>query len=96
MPSQYPLLPQAAAPSSLHCESGSCPAGILAQDPSDPTTAHDWQAAEHAVAQQIDCSQWALTHSLAAPQGCPFAFLPQDPAMHVLVPWHSLLPVQLE
>ena len=51
-PLQKPLLPQLAAPASVHWLSGSWPAGTLVQVPMLLGSAHDWQAPVQAVLQQ--------------------------------------------
>ena len=53
LPSHFPLVLQDAASLSTHCAEGSTwLAGTLAQVPTDPESAHDWQAPVHGALQQ--------------------------------------------
>jgi hypothetical protein len=55
------------------------PAAIGVQVPSADRSAHERQAPVQAWSQQTPSTQWLLTQSLAAEQGCPFVFVPQLP-----------------
>jgi hypothetical protein len=58
-----PLVPQLAAPWSLHMPAGSAlPVATLVQAPSVPASAHDWQAPPHALSQQYPWAQNPLLH----------------------------------
>jgi hypothetical protein len=49
--------------------------------PSDPVTAHDWQAPVQAELQQKPCAQMVDRHSVPSPQACPFGFRPHNPVV---------------
>jgi hypothetical protein len=68
---------------SVHWLKGSEPAGIEAQVPTVPVSAHDRQMPTQAVAQQTPCSQNPALHSAAPAQVAPIGFLPQLPPMQV-------------
>lgn len=84
MPSQNPSLPQDIAPESVHCRSGSIPAGTLVQVPPLPGRAHDLQLPAQVVAQQTPVAQIVELHSVSPPQVAPRGFLPQLPFRQVL------------
>jgi hypothetical protein len=77
-------LPQAIAPESVHCASGSIPAGTLVQVPPLPGSAHDLQLPVQVVAQQTPVAQIVELHSASPPQVAPRGFLPQLPFLQVL------------
>jgi hypothetical protein len=81
-PSQLPSVPQAAAPESAHCDSGSWPAGASLQLPRLPTRAHDRQVPLQLVAQQIPWAQIPEAHSVPCPQLSPLDFAPQVDPLH--------------
>ena len=67
LPSHLPLVPHEGAPVSLQIPAGSTAfTGTLVQVPSALVSAHDWQAPQQAVLQQIPCAQKPLPHSAAA------------------------------
>jgi hypothetical protein len=79
-PSQNPVLPQLAAPWSVHCPVGSWPPlAIERHAPRLPTIAHDRQRPSHAVAQQTPCAQTPLAQSDAAKHAAPFGLRPHEP-----------------
>ncbi len=84
-PSQAPSPAQLVAPSSLHCMSGSWPAGTFVQVPALEGSAHDLQVPVHAVLQQTPCSHSPELHSGSLPHVAPMGFFPQ-------LPWMQLLP----
>ena len=78
-PSHLPLVPHFGAPLSRQVPWGSeTPAATLVQVPSAFGRAHDWQAPEQAVLQQIPCAQNLLAHSAAARQEAPMLLRPQE------------------
>jgi hypothetical protein len=78
-PSHVPSPPQVIIPSSVHCMSGSWPAGTLVQVPALDGSAHDLQLPVQAVEQQTPCAQVPELHSTSLPQVAPTGFLPQLP-----------------
>jgi hypothetical protein len=73
------LFPQDAAPASWQVPCGSdAPTRTFAQVPSDVVSAHDWQAPEHALLQQIPCAQKPLAHSGAVEQEAPLLLGPHE------------------
>jgi hypothetical protein len=79
-----PVLPQLAAPSSLHTPARSVPpAGIGEQVPTLPGTAHETQLALQAVLQHTPWAQIPLTHSAFPAHTAPAVFRPHDPAPQV-------------
>jgi hypothetical protein len=84
LPSQKPVVPQLAAPLSLHFPAGSAPpAAIGEQVPAAPDAdnAHDIQVPLQAVAQQTPCAQTPLLHSVPPEQTAPFVLSPHEPEM---------------
>ena len=88
-------MPQLDASWSVHCISGSWPAGTVAQVPTVPASAHDAHVPAHAVAQQTPCWQKLCAHSLAMVQGWPSASLPQLMLTQLLVVTQSALVEQV-
>ena len=78
MPSQAPLVEQAAACRSTQTPRGSAtPAPTLVHVPTEPARAHETQAPVQAVSQQTPSTQWPKAHWLgsAGLQASPFIFL---------------------
>jgi len=71
-PLQEPSVPQPAEPVSAHWASGSCPAAIGVQTPTDPVRAHDMQMPVQDWLQQTPCWQKPDWHSPPAAQVMPF------------------------
>ena len=88
-------MPQAAAPLSVHWFSGSWPAGTFVQVPTVPVSAHDWQVPAQAALQQNPWAQKPDTHSAAAAQATPIAFLVQVPPLQENGDTQSALVVQV-
>jgi hypothetical protein len=63
VPSQKPVRPQLAAPSSGQSLRGSAPTGMFAQVPTLPSIAHDWQRPEQSEWQQTPSEQKPLLHA---------------------------------
>ncbi len=85
MPSQNPVVPQRAAPWSVHCPAGSAlPAATGEQVPAAPDddSAHDMQVPLQAVAQQTPWAQTPFLHSVPPEQTAPFGLSPHDPLTH--------------
>jgi hypothetical protein len=91
LPSQWPLLPQDAAPASLQVFCGSvAPTATLVQVPSEVVSAQDWQAPVQALLQQIPCAQNPLRHWAAVAQEAPWFSRPQVflvPQLYVDAHW---------
>jgi hypothetical protein len=83
LPSQVPMKPHGVLPVQPPCGSTS-PAGTGRHVPARPVTAHDWQLPQLGEEQQTPSTQLLLSHSEAALHSCPSAFLPHDPAMHMV------------
>ncbi len=84
MPSQKPVVPQLAAPWSLHFPAGSAPPPATGeQTPAAPEadSAHDMHVPLQAVAQQTPCAQTPLLHSVPPEQTAPFVLSPHEPPM---------------
>jgi len=88
-------LPQLGAIWSVHCISGSWPAGTVAQVPTVPGSAHEAHVPAHAVAQQTFCWQKLCAHSPGIVQGWPSASLPQLILTQLLVVTQSALVAQV-
>jgi hypothetical protein len=74
-----PLLPQLAAPWSVHLPAGSAlPVATLVQVPSVPDSAHDWQAPAQALLQQTPWAQKPLLHWSFDEQLAPLPALPHE------------------
>jgi len=74
-------VPQDAAPASLQVPCGSdAPTVTLVQAPSVLLSAHDWQAPEQALLQQMPCAQKPLLHSAVVAQEAPLDLRPHEPA----------------
>src|SRR6185503_6241764 len=71
VPSQKPLRPQLATPSSGQSLRGSAPTGTLVQVPTLPSTAHDWHDPEQSERQQTPSKQKPLLQSAASVQSAP-------------------------
>jgi hypothetical protein len=85
LPSHLLLLPHDAAPASLQVACGSAaPTATLVHVPRVVDRAHDWQAPEQALLQQVPCAQKPLAHSPAAPQEAPLVLRPHDVEMQLL------------
>jgi len=81
---QKPVVPQLAAPLSVHWPVGSAPpAGTGAQVPVVPLSAHERHLPVQVVAQQTPWAQTVLEHSAPVWQTAPFGLRPQDPALQV-------------
>jgi hypothetical protein len=84
LPSQKPVVPQLAAPWSLHVPAGSVPlAATGEQTPAGPDAAapQDMQVPVQALLQQTPWAQKVLLHSVQPEQTAPLGLSPQDPAM---------------
>jgi hypothetical protein len=77
LPSQKPSVWHLVGSVLVHPADG--PTGTAWQVPSEPVTAHDWQASVQTALQQKPWAQIADTHSRLAPHGCPFALSPHSP-----------------
>jgi hypothetical protein len=78
-----PLVPQLAAPMSLHIPDGSTfPVATLVHVPSVPASAHDWQAPLHALSQQKPCAQNPLLHWLPVEHEAPLLARPHELIWH--------------
>ena len=79
---QSPVVPQLAAPLSLHCPVGSePPAGTGEQTPTLPFTAQDRQVPVQVVPQQTPCAHTPLWQSVPVWQTAPLALRPQEPPL---------------
>jgi hypothetical protein len=79
-----PVVPQLAAPWSVHWPVGSlAPAGTGEQVPALPTSAQDMHLPAQAVAQQTPCAQVALWQSPGLEQAAPLGLRPHDPPLQV-------------
>ena len=84
MPLQKPVVPQLAAPWSVHWPVGSAPpAATGEQVPLVPVNAHDRHLPAQVVAQQTPCAHTVLWHSVPAWQTAPFGLSPHDPPLQV-------------
>jgi hypothetical protein len=84
LPSQKPVVPQLAAPWSVHFPAGSVPlAATGEQTPAGPDddAPQDIQVPLQAVLQQTPWAQKVLRHSVPPEQTAPFGLSPQEPAM---------------
>ena len=95
LPSQKPLVPQLAAPASVHWFSGSEPAGTTLQVPTEPVSAHDRQVPVHAVWQHTPCEQLPELQSVLAVHMAPLDSSPQVMFMHVAGEVQSALTVHV-
>jgi hypothetical protein len=95
LPSHDPLVPQLAAPLSVHWLSGSLPAGTVVQVPTEPVSAHDWQVPAQAALQHTPWAQKFELQSVLAVHAVPLAFRPQVPAMQVAGAVQSASTVQV-
>jgi hypothetical protein len=87
-----PLVPQLAAPWSLHPPAGSgAPVGTSVQTPSEPESAHERHEPVQAVAQQTPCAQVADRHSALIEQEAPLGLRPQELALQAFPVEHSAL-----
>ncbi len=78
------MVPQLAAPWSVHCPVGSVPpAAIGEQVPVLPVSAHDMHLPAQLVAQQTPWAHTVLWHSVPAWQTAPFGLSPHDPPLQV-------------
>jgi hypothetical protein len=84
-PSHRPVVPQVAAPATVHWPFGSVPpAGTGLHIPSVPVSAHDRQLPVQADPQQTPCAQNPLMQSPAAAQLAPIGRRPHDPPLQTL------------
>jgi hypothetical protein len=89
------VLPQLAAPASLHVPLGSGPPfGTAEQVPTVPASEQDMQTPEQAVAQQTPCAQCPFRHSTSVEQTAPSSLSPQEPLMQTAGDTQSALAVQ--
>lgn len=98
MPSQKPVVPQLAAPWSLHWPLGSVPlAATGEQTPAGPDDdgAQDMQVPLQEVAQQTPWAQTVLLHSVPPEQTAPFGLRPHEPAMQEAGAAQSLFVAQV-
>jgi hypothetical protein len=94
-PSQKPSVPQLGAPASVHWPSGSCPAGTLVHEPTEPARLQARQVPVQAEAQQTPCAQVPDWQSGSATQAAPRGDLPQLPPVQTFGATQSVLLVQL-
>jgi hypothetical protein len=84
LPLQNPVVPQLAAPLSVHWPAGSAaPAGTGLQVPLVAASAQDMQLPVQGVPQQTPCAHCPDWHSVPAWQTAPFGFNPHEPPMQV-------------
>jgi hypothetical protein len=95
LPLQKPLVPQLAAPASVHWFSGSWPAVTLLHVPMLPVSAHDLQLELQAVAQQTPCAHTPLVHSVPAAHVEPFVFFVHTPPLQMFGLLQSALVVHV-
>ena len=93
LPSHVPMKPHGVFPVQPPCGSTS-PAGTGRHVPARPVTAHDWQLPQLGDEQQTPSTQLLLSQSEGAPHSCPSAFMPHDPALHILPGAQSPSPPQ--
>jgi len=92
-----PLVPQEAAPWSLHIPAGSAlPVGTLVQVPSVPESAQDWQGPAQVLSQQYPCAQIPLLHAALVAQVAPLLAGPHELAVHRFGVTHWVSTVQAE
>jgi hypothetical protein len=90
------LLPQLAAPASVHCSRGSIPAGTVEQVPAVPVSAQDLHRSVQAVWQQTPWAQKPERQSSPKVQVEPAGFFPQLMLLQTLPIEHSADVVQVD
>jgi hypothetical protein len=89
------LVPQVAAPLSVHWFSGSVPAGIGVQVPTVPVRPHDWHTPAQATLQQKPCAHDPEVHWALLVQAAACAFKVQLPPLQVNGARQSVSAVQV-